>query len=77
MQRFFLNFLLDGRNIHTVLCTERSEHVFRHRNPNEKSMSGSMAISMFIDILRFSSSMTSERGGGAGGGGRGTDVIKP
>ena len=40
-------------------------------------MSGSMAISTFIDILRFSSYMTSERGRRAGGGGRGTDVIKP
>ena len=40
-------------------------------------MSGSIAISKFIDILRFSSSMTSERGGRAGAGGRGTDVIKP
>ena len=40
-------------------------------------MSGSMAISTFIDILRFSSSMTSEWGGGEGGGGRGTDAIKP
>ena len=40
-------------------------------------MSGSMAIPTFIDILRFSSSMTSEGGGGAGGGGKGTDAIKP
>ena len=71
MQRFFLNFLLDGRNIHTVLCIETSEHVFLQRNPQEKSMSASMAISTFIDILRFWSSMTSERGGGAGGGERG------
>ena len=40
-------------------------------------MSGSMAISTFVDILCFLSSMTSERGGGAGGGGRDTDMIKP